>query len=79
MHLGGVLFYDAGSAFDQSPSFVHTVGVGVRLLFPQFNTFPFRLDFGYVINDVRPELAGRFSFSGGQVTAFRPSFLDAPI
>lgn len=79
VHLGGVLFYDAGSAFDVDPSVVHSVGVGVRLLFPQFNTYPFRLDFGYVINDERPGIGGRFSFSGGQVTEFRPGFLDAPL
>ncbi|OJH41973.1 BamA/TamA family outer membrane protein [Cystobacter ferrugineus] len=79
VHLGGVLFYDAGTAFDEAPSVVHTVGLGVRLLFPQFNTFPFRLDFGYVLNGERPPVGGRFSFSGGQVTEFRPSFLDSPI
>jgi outer membrane protein assembly factor BamA len=79
VHLGGVLFYDTGSAFDEAPSFVHSVGVGLRLLFPQFNTFPFRLDFGYVLNDDRPPFGGRFSFSGGQVTEFRPGFLDAPL
>lgn len=79
VHLGGVLFYDAGSAFDEGPRFVHSVGVGLRLLFPQFNTFPFRLDFGYVVNDERPEFGGRFSFSGGQVTEFRPGFLDSPL
>lgn len=79
VHLGGVLFYDTGSAFDESPRFVHSVGVGLRLLFPQFNTFPFRFDFGYVLNDERPEFGGRFSFSGGQVTEFRPGFLDAPL
>jgi hypothetical protein len=79
VHLGGALFYDAGSAFDEAPRFVHSVGVGLRLLFPQFNTFPFRLDFGYVLNDDRPPVGGRFSFSGGQVTEFRPGFLDAPL
>lgn len=79
VHLGGVLFYDAGSAFDVDPSVVHTVGVGVRLLFPQFNTFPFRLDFGYVLNGERPPVGSRLSFSGGQVTEFRPGFLDAPL
>jgi surface antigen Omp85-like protein len=79
VHLGGVLFYDAGTAFDEAPSVVHTVGLGVRLLFPQFNTFPFRFDFGYVLNGERPPVGGRFSFSGGQVTEFRPSFLDSPL
>ncbi len=79
VHLGGVLFYDAGSAFDEGPRVVHTLGVGLRLLFPQFNTFPFRLDFGYVLNDDRPAFPGRFSFSGGQVTEFRPDFLSTPL
>ena len=79
VHLGGVLFYDVGSAFDTRPDLVHTVGLGVRLFFPQFNTYPFRLDFGYVLNDTRPPVGGRFSFSGGQVTAFRPGFLDSPL
>jgi hypothetical protein len=79
VHLGGVLFYDTGSVFDRRPDFVHSVGVGVRLLFPQFNTFPFRFDFGYVLNDDRPDFGGRFSFSGGQVTEFRPTFLDGPL
>ena len=79
VHLGGVLFYDAGSAFDEAPGLVHSVGVGLRLLFPQFNTYPFRLDFGYVLNGDRPPVSGRFSFSGGQVTEFRPAFLDSPL
>jgi hypothetical protein len=79
VHLGGVLFYDAGSAFERGPGFVHSVGVGVRLFFPQFNNSPFRFDFGYVLNDDRPEFGGRFSFSGGQVTDLRPGFLDAPL
>jgi hypothetical protein len=79
VHLGGVLFYDAGSAFERRPELVHSVGVGLRLLFPQFNISPFRLDFGYVLNDERPPVGGRLSFSGGQVTDFRPSFLDGPL
>jgi len=79
VHLGGVLFLDSGSAFEQRPRFVHSVGVGLRLLFPQFNTFPFRFDFGYVLNDDQPPVGGRLSFSGGQVTEFRPDFLDSPL
>lgn len=79
VHLGAVLFYDAGSAFDEQPRPVHSVGVGLRLLFPQFNLLPFRFDFGYVINDERPPVGGRFSFSGGQVTEYRPAFLDSPL
>ncbi|WP_224247407.1 BamA/TamA family outer membrane protein [Hyalangium gracile] len=79
LHLGGVLFYDAGSAFDRGPSVVHSVGVGIRFLFPQFNVYPFRFDFGYVLNDTMPPVGQRFTFSGGQITEYRPSVLDSPL
>jgi len=79
LHLGGVLFYDAGSAFDRGPKMVHTVGVGVRFLFPQFNLYPFRLDFGYVLNDTLPPVGQRFTFSAGQITEYRPDILDSPL
>ena len=46
--VGGVFFLDSGSAFSERPEMVTTVGVGLRVLFPQFNVFPFRIDFGYV-------------------------------
>lgn len=78
VHVGGVLFVDSGSAFNKRPSMVTSVGVGLRILFPQFNVYPFRIDFGYVLNDDRPPVGGRFSFSSGQITEYRPSFLDAP-
>lgn len=79
VHLGGVFFFDSGSAFDTSPDMVHSVGVGLRLLFPQFNVFPFRFDFGYVLNDDRPPVGSRFTFAGGQITELRPGFLDSPL
>ncbi|ADO74491.1 BamA/TamA family outer membrane protein [Stigmatella aurantiaca] len=79
LHLGGVLFYDAGSAFDRRPDVVHSVGVGIRFLFPQFNLYPFRVDFGYVLNDTMPSVGQRFTFSGGQITDYRPGFLDSPL
>jgi len=79
LHLGGVLFYDAGSAFDRRPKMVHTVGVGIRFLFPQFNLYPFRLDFGYVLNDTLPPVGQRFTFSAGQITEYRPDILDSPL
>jgi hypothetical protein len=79
LHMGGVLFYDTGSAFVSSPDMVHTVGVGIRFLFPQFNVAPFRLDFGYVLNDTRPPVGQRFTFSGGQITEYRPDVLDSPL
>lgn len=79
LHVGGVLFYDTGSAFDRTPDMVHSVGVGFRFLFPQFNVAPFRLDFGYVLNDTRPPVGQRFTFSGGQITEYRPDVLDSPL
>jgi hypothetical protein len=79
LHVGGVLFYDAGSAFDRRPRMVHTVGVGIRFLFPQFNVYPFRFDFGYVLNDTLPPVGQRFTFSGGQITEYRPDILDSPL
>lgn len=79
LHLGGVLFYDAGSAFARRPSLVHSVGVGIRFLFPQFNVNVFRLDFGYVLNDTRPAVGQRITFTGGQITEYRPSILETPL
>jgi hypothetical protein len=79
LHLGGLLFYDAGSAFDRRPELVHSVGVGIRFLFPQFTTHVFRMDFGYVLNDTLPPVAQRFTFSGGQITAYRPDVLESPL
>jgi len=79
LHLGGVLFYDAGSAFDRRPNLVHSLGAGIRFLFPQFNINVFRLDFGYVLNDTRPSVGQRFTFSGGQITEYRPDVLETPL
>ncbi|AKQ63943.1 hypothetical protein A176_000855 [Myxococcus hansupus] len=79
VHLGGVLFWDSGSAFNDRPAMVHTVGMGLRLLFPQFNVLPFRVDFGYVLNDARPPVGSRFSFAGGQMTDIRPNFMETPL
>ncbi len=48
VHFGGVLFYDAGGLGEVSRTMPihHGVGAGLRLLFPQFNRFVFRLDVG---------------------------------
>lgn len=79
LHAGLVLFWDAGSAFDRSPALAHTVGIGLRLLFPQFDVEPMRIDFGWVINQPAPPLLGRFSASFGQVDDYRPTFLSSPL
>ena len=48
LHLGGVLFYDAGSVHRHiADADLHqSVGVGARFLLPQFNSFVYRLDLG---------------------------------
>jgi len=82
LHAGLVLFWDAGAAFDDKsrfPSLVHTVGVGIRTLFPQFDKEPVRIDFGYVISGAdNPVPLRRVSASFGQVDELRPSILSTP-
>lgn len=48
---GLVGFYDAGDAYDTTADLEmkHSVGVGVRALFPQFDRVAFRLDVGFPI------------------------------
>lgn len=78
-HSGLVFFYDAGTAYDTSPQLVHTLGVGLRILIPQFNLYPIRIDFGYALNGPPTGFADRFTSTFGQITDFRPSFLDYPL
>lgn len=73
--VGLVIFYDVGAAFDARPVPLHTTGIGLRVLFPQWNREVLRLDFGFVIAGPQPAL-DRMSASWGQVTAIRPAFLD---
>jgi outer membrane translocation and assembly module TamA len=84
LHAGLVVFYDAGSAFSDAASlknnFTHTIGIGLRTLFPQFDTQTFRFDFGYVIRGPpASSFADQFSTSFGQVFDYRPAFLDQPL
>jgi hypothetical protein len=85
VHVGLVLFYDGGSAFDVTPALVHTVGLGIRALFPQLDIQPVRIDFGYALNGPYTPFIDQFSSSFGQVTDFRlqkpngVSFLDQPL
>ena len=48
VHVGGVVFYDVGSVYGRRDDFkaYHAVGVGLRVLFPQFNRRPFSFDGG---------------------------------
>jgi hypothetical protein len=54
MHLGLVLFYDGGDAFGFSKkndfSYHHSLGLGLRTLFPQFDRVVFRVDMGIPLN-----------------------------
>jgi hypothetical protein len=46
VHIGGVVFYDVGSVYNERASFAlhHAVGLGLRVLFPQLNRTPFSFD-----------------------------------
>lgn len=48
VHIGAVLFYDVGSVYQKFSALTphHAVGVGLRVLFPQFNRRPFSFDAG---------------------------------
>lgn len=54
--IGGVLFFDAGDAFDGTGGFwqnlrpKQSVGFGARALFPQVNRLVFRVDFAFPLN-----------------------------
>ncbi len=73
-----VLFYDAGAAFDVTPSFTHTVGLGFRILLPQLNRDVLRIDLGWVVGGTQPGL-DRLNAAWGQITDLRPTFLDDPL
>ena len=76
--IGMVLFYDVGSAFDVTPQFVHTTGIGFRVLLPQLNREVLRIDFGFVLGGPNPG-PDRINASWGQATDIRPDFLDNPM
>ena len=48
VHIGAVLFYDVGSVYTKLSTLTphHAVGIGLRVLFPQFNRMPFSFDGG---------------------------------
>lgn len=48
VHVGAVVFYDVGSVYEslREARFYHAVGLGLRVLFPQFNRYPFSFDGG---------------------------------
>jgi hypothetical protein len=77
IHIGGVLFYDAGDAplgfnqYDPSGKFLaagfhQSAGLGLRVLFPQFNRDVIRLDLGFPFEMPTGTYAPRFSVEFGQ-------------
>lgn len=65
IHLGAVAFYDVGTVYSRAADLTlhHSTGLGLRLLFPQFNRYPFRADVGIPVGE-----GGGFvpTFGGGQ-------------
>ncbi len=79
LHLGGVVFWDAGRTWGAGTTspFTHTIGIGLRGLLPQFDLETLRIDFGYVLRGPMPSsFLDRFSASFGQVFDYRPAFLN---
>jgi hypothetical protein len=67
IHFGFVGFYDAGAVYaDTSQIDVHHgIGVGARVLFPQFNRSVFRLDVGHALGE--PGFSVLLSYGGDQM------------
>jgi len=65
VRLGGVVFYDVGSAWneDEVVNFVHGVGAGLRLLILSMNRNVLRFDYGI------PVTAEGFKWDVGVLTA----------
>jgi hypothetical protein len=73
IHLGLIAFYDGGSVYKGLSNLRvrQAVGAGVRVLFPQFNSYAFRLDVGQPIGE--PGLSVLLSYGGDQVVALTPA------
>lgn len=66
VHIGGVVFYDVGGV-GEGPARLdlhHALGLGLRIMFPQFNRFAFRFDLGFPLDD--DGLTVRVSFGSVQ-------------
>jgi hypothetical protein len=76
--VGGALFYDLGGTGDQVQRIAlrQSVGVGVRILFPQFNRQVFRLDWGAPLTPGRGRIPDS-PFPGGIYFTFGQAF-DMP-
>lgn len=80
VHVGLVAFYDAGGLFRQLSrlNYAHGVGLGLRVLFPQLNRLPFRLDFAVPVDGgLEDGFSVRFAFGDDQVVPLTPEEDDA--
>lgn len=77
IHIGGVLYYDAGDTPDHLDGYTRmgervattlhqNVGIGLRILFPQFNRDVLRLDLGFPFEQTGTFYAPSFSAEFGQ-------------
>jgi len=66
--LGFVAFWDSGHAADELSllKLKHSLGVGLRIFFPQINTMVLRIDLGFPFNDGAATFGRRVSISFGQ-------------
>jgi len=67
-HIGGVAFLDLGDAFN-SPQQINThgsLGVGVRVLFPQFNRQVLRADLGFPLEHLKKAVPSYLVLQFGQ-------------
>jgi hypothetical protein len=73
VQLGLVAFYDAGSAYSRVSAMRlhHSLGAGLRVLFPQFNRYPFRVDVGLPLDS--SGFAVLLSYSSEQMIALTQS------
>lgn len=79
VHVGGVLFYDVGTAFDgDRPQFAQTVGVGLRFLVPQLDVEPLRIDYGRALAGPAATGLDNLSSSFGQATGYGRAFIADP-
>ncbi|MBL8951209.1 MAG: hypothetical protein JNK82_10560 [Myxococcaceae bacterium] len=72
-----VLFYDVGSAFADHPTFIHTTGIGLRIMLPQFNQEVLRVNLGLVIGG-GPASLSRLVTTLSEPQGLGPDFLNNP-
>ena len=76
--VGAVAFYDVGDAKNQIENFrlKQSIGLGLRVLFPQFDRLVMRADWGFPLTSGYPSFPGAFYLSFGQ--AFGVPGVPAP-